>query len=89
MAQGDGASVIPLGMRSPAAGYVVAPGHMAELLVQFRAARKGAWRYDYADVRYSSGGRQFTLRLPNALGVCAPPQHPCQITLPPAGGTGR
>jgi hypothetical protein len=82
MVDGDGTSVIPNSLRSPVTGFVVAPGHEVSVLIRYTASRQGAWRYDYADVRYEVSGSQFTVRMPQSLGVCAG-EDSCDVGKPP------
>lgn len=83
MAAGAGLDVVPQGHRHPIEGYRLAPGAYAELLVRYRAERQGTWRWDYADVEYSADGRRYTVRMPQALAVCADTGDTCNPGTPP------
>jgi hypothetical protein len=83
MAAGTGLDVVPQQVRHPIKGYRLASGAYAQLLVRYRAELKGTWRWDYADVQYTAGGRQYTVRMPQALAVCADTGVTCDPGTPP------
>jgi hypothetical protein len=82
MAAGPGFDVVPQEVRHPIKGYRLAPRAYAELLVRYRAQRQGTWRWDYADVEYTADGRQYTVRMPQALAVCADTGDTCDPGTP-------
>jgi hypothetical protein len=83
MADDAGYDVVPANLRAPVAGYVLAPGHRVSVLVRYTGLRHGAWRFDYADVRYDAAGRDYTVRMSQALGVCVDLGDRCDVGSPP------
>ncbi len=84
MAQGTGDTVIAQDLRRPMAGYILRPGHTVILLVHFRVAHAGVWRFDFGEITYGANGSTYRLKLPQALGVCSPPRQDCQVGTPAA-----
>jgi hypothetical protein len=84
MAAASGLDVVPQEARHPIEGYQIPPGAYAELLVRYRAERQGTWRWDYADVEYTADGRQYTVRMPQGLAVCADTSDTCDPGAPPS-----
>jgi len=72
MTDGLGHDVIPAAQRSPLAGCVLKPGSEAEALLRIAVGKTGAWGYDHADVTYEFGGREFTVRIRQAVGRVLP-----------------
>jgi hypothetical protein len=83
MTDGLGHDVIPAAQRSPLAGYVLKPGSEAEVLLTIAVGKTGAWRYDHADVTYEFGDREFTVRMPQAVGACVAMGDTCEVGYPP------
>ncbi|MCE0537744.1 hypothetical protein LWF15_19820 [Kineosporia rhizophila] len=77
MSAGAGEKVIPEAKRSPLAGYELAPGVRVSVLVQYRALKEGAWKYDTVTMAYKEGRRSGSLTLTQGLSVCAPSDKPC------------
>lgn len=84
MAAGRGFETIPESRRSELNGYEVPPGRYANLLVNVRAAERGAWKFSGATIKYEYLGHEYSVSMPQALVLCVDVPE-CDIGLAPAG----
>jgi hypothetical protein len=73
----------------PVAGFRIAPHRSwkddAELLIGFRAHRKGVLSYGGLEIRYHVGKRRYVVRFPDPLAVCVPGSFSLRRCKPPGG----